>query len=435
MKRIMLALTLAGASLAAFALPPPVFSAEDFNDRNCGWPIALSPVGPGNVQGPDAASRYWIMPLDTTKYQAMTIHGTYPEVRYYSIVAYDVDANSRAFSIAGHLYDAQIVPDKGSTNPFVSDHKRSGTYTVVISRTPPTSGNVIKVNTELAWIALRLYVADADPSLGGISLMGKVPLPKVTLTDHYGSSESLETCTPVNKWSDVSAYSLYIFPPQAVLLGDEGTPKGDRLWFASPAQPPQVLWPNPDASYVLMMPGKQYQPGRIIVIRGKAPGIPDTFNGSPIWEPARGFNSVDVRYWAVCNNNLAPPIPVVDCATDLNMRLQGQFYTLVVSDDRQRPDWLKSNINWLPYGDEQYQKLLAVRHILPSADFAYDVMDAREQGCLFDFNFPAIPPRSAIDDVGPICQRAMGDYYPVALWCDKATFLAGGFEACLREAE
>jgi hypothetical protein len=29
----------------------------------------------------------------------------------------------------------------------------------------------------------------------------------------------------------------------------------------------------------------------------------------------------------------------------------------------------------------------------------------------------------------------MGDYYPVALWCDKATFLAGGFDACLSAGE
>lgn len=430
MKRIILALALAGASLAAFALTPPV--ADDFNDLHCGWPIALSPVGPGNVQGPDSASRYWIMPFDAADYRSMTIHGRYPEARYFSIVAYDVDAN-RAFSIADHLYDAQIVPDKGSANPFVS--KGSGTYTIVVARDPPTTGNVIKVNSDLAWLAIRLYVADDDPSLGGQSLMGKVPLPIVTLTDRYGHHETLETCSPVNKWSDVSAYSLYIFPPQAQLIGDEGIPRTDRLWFASPAQPPQVLWPNPHASYVLMMPGKEYQPGRIIVIRGKAPGFPDTFNGWPIWQPARGFDSVDVRYWAVCNTNLAPPIPVVDCATDLNMRLQGQYYTIVVSDDRQRPGWLRPNINWLPWGDEQYQKLFAVRHILPSPEFAYDVQDAREAGCLFDFAFPAFPPRRAIDDVGPICQAAMGDYYPVALWCDKATFLAGGFEACLREAD
>ena len=137
MKRIILTLAIAGASFAAFALPPLGGAADDFNDRNCGWPIALSPAGPGNVQGPDSASRYWIMPLDTTQYRAMTIHGAYPEVRYFSFVAYDVDDN-RAFTIADHLFDAQIVPDKGSANPFVS--KGNGTYTVVVSPHPAVHG-------------------------------------------------------------------------------------------------------------------------------------------------------------------------------------------------------------------------------------------------------------------------------------------------------
>jgi hypothetical protein len=265
--------------------------------------------------------------------------------------------------------------------------------------------------------------------------MGGVPLPRVTLTPFSGSPETLDTCVPVNKWSDVSAYGHYIFPSPTEMTGDEGTPATDRLWFASPAKPPQILWPNPDATYVLMMPGKQYQAGRVMVIRGKAPGIPDTFNGSSIRTPARGFRSVDVRYWAVCNMDLAPPIPVVDCATDLNMRLQGGYYTIVVTNDRQRPDWLAPNVNWLPWGDEQYQKLFALRHILPSDEFKYDVKDAREAGCMFDFAFPAIPERYVIDDVGPVCEAAMGDYYPVALWCDKATFVAGGFDACLRNSD
>jgi hypothetical protein len=419
-------------AVASLIIPSPT-QADDFNELDCGWPIALSPVGPGNLQGPDSASRYWIMPLDMTKYQAMTIHGAYPEVRYFSIVAYDV-TDDKAFSIAGHLFDAQIEPDKGSANPFVS--KGTGTYTVVVSRTPPPSGNFVQANSNLVWVALRLYVADADPSLGGKSLMGKVPLPTVTLKDSNGNSRVLPTCSPVNKWSDVSAYAQYIFPPQSVLIGDEGTPNGDRLWFASPAQPPQILWPNPDASYVLMMPGKEYQAGRLMVIRGKAPGYPDTFNGSAIWQPASGFRSVDVRYWAVCNMDLAPPIPVVECATDLDLRLQGQYYTIVVSDDRQRPDWLRPNINWLPWGDEQYQKLFAMRHILPSPDFAYDVQDARRQSnCLFEFDFPSLPARSVIDNAGPFCEAVMGEYYPVALWCDKATFVAGGFDACLRDAD
>ena len=100
------------------------------------------------------------------------------------------------------------------------------------------------------------------------------------------------------------------------------------------------------------------------MIHGKAPGTPDTYNGSPIWVPARGFRTVDMRYWSLCNNDLALPISVVNCAADLTTSLQGGDYTIVISDDLLRPDWLRPNINWLPWGDKQYPKLIMFRNML-----------------------------------------------------------------------
>ena len=154
---------------------------------------------------------------------------------------------------------------------------------------------------------------------------------------------------------------------------NEGTPSSDRLWFASPKNPPSILWPNPDGKYLMMWPGDNYQPGRIIVMHGKAPGFPDTFNGSPIWAPSRGFRTVDMRYWALCEQNFASPISLVACATDLTTRLEGGYYTIVISDDRQRPDWLRPNINWLPYGDEQYPKFVVIRNMLPAPNFHHAI--------------------------------------------------------------
>ena len=127
---------------------------------------------------------------------------------------------------------------------------------------------------------------------------------------------------------------------------------------------------------MVMLPGDNYQPGRIIVIHGKAPGFPDTYDGSPIWEPARGFRTVDMRYWSLCNNDFALPISVVDCTTDLTTRLEGGYYTIVISDDLLRPDWLRPNINWLPWGDEQYLKLVFFRNMLPAPDFHFAIQNA-----------------------------------------------------------
>jgi hypothetical protein len=421
----------------AFLLDPHVVRAQDFNSRGCAWPLELSPEGSGNVQGPDGAARYWLMPFDI-QYETMTIKGTYPNIRYFSFAAYETIAYDAANNtnqgfnlVEHHPYDAQIAPDSGSTNPFVPPGGGNGTYTVVISRTDPSSGNTIGVSAGLVWVVLRMYVANADPSLSGQSLMGGVPLPTITLTDKSGADTQLEACFPINKWSEISAFAQFLFPPDVDLSIDEGTPTSDRLWFASPLNPPSILWPNPDNKYMMMWPGDNYQPGRIIVIHGKAPGFPDSFQGSPIWEPSRGFRTVDMRYWALCEQNFAPPLPLIDCVTDLTARLEGGDYTIVISDDRQRPDWLRPNVNWLPYGDEQYPKFVVFRNMLPAPDFPYAIQNAWAAGCTFDLAFPNLPDRKALDDQGPCAQQVMGDYYPVAVWCDKSTFVHGGWQACV----
>jgi hypothetical protein len=431
------------------------WDAETFNERGCAWPLLLSPEGPANVQGPDDAARYWIMPFDTTQYKTMTLYGAYPDLRYFAIAAYETikDGPNDAFEVNEHLYDAEISPDAG-INPFVQPGGGNGTYRIEISRdsqgmadpmtvSSSSSPNTMTVTSDLVWVVFRAYVSDADASLTGQSLMGGIDLPAITLTDYEGNSEDLadHRCTPINKWSDFSEFARFLFPPALDITVNEGTPDSDRLWFATPKNPPSILWPNPDGKYLMMLPGSQYQTGRVIVIHGKAPGFPDTFNGSPVWVPSKGFRRVDMRYWAVCNMNLVWPPSVVACATDLTTRLQGRYYTIVISDDRQRPDWLNPTVNWIPWGDGQYPKFLVLRNILSAPDFdhaAQDVWDARdesgEQDCTFEFSFSDID-RDYLDAVGPCAQEIMGDYYPVALWCDKATFRAGGFQACLKKGE
>lgn len=426
----------------AFLLNPRIVRAQDFNSRGCAWPLILSPEGSGNFQGPDAAARYWLMPFDP-KYRTMTIKGIYPNIRYFSFAAYETidydpaDNTNNGFRLVEpHLYDARIVPDPGSLNPFIPPGGGHGTYTVVISRTAPSSGNTIAVSPDLTWVVLRMYAADDDPSLSGQNLTGGVPLPTITLTDQAGASRQLDTCFPINKWSEASALAQLLFPPANDLSIDAGTPASDRLWFASVKDPPTNLWPNPDNKYLMMWPGEKYQPGRLIVIHGKAPGFPGTFAGEPIWEPARGFLSVDMRYWALCEQDLALPLSLVDCVTDETTRLEGSDYTIVISDDRQRPDWLRPNINWLPYGDEQYPKLVVIRNMLPAPDFPYaiqKVWEANDHECTFNFSFTDLPDRGAIDEKGPCAKDIMGDYYPDAVWCDKATFVHGGWQACIRD--
>ncbi len=418
--------TLAAVMALAFLFNPDILRAQ--NDRGCAWPIELSPEGFGNMLGPEQLARYWVMP---DNYDTMTIKGTYPHARYFSFVVYDTNNDKMTLDAAGSLYDAQIVPDSGSNNPFVKPRAGNGTYTVVISRAGQTSGNRIGFSSEFAWVLLRLYEPDADPSLSGQSLIGGVPLPTISVN---GVSQQLQPCSPINKLTDIRAFLQLVFPPGLDIIGNEGTPSSDRLWFAPPTVPPPVLMPNPNNKYIGMFPGDQYQPGRIIVIHGKAPSSPD---GTPVGEQGRNSRrNVDMRFWSLCNNDLAIPVPVVGCIADLTTEVEDDYYTVVISDDLLRPDWLKPDTNWLPWGDEQYPKLIFFRNMLPASNFPYAIQKAIDPGgCTFDFNFPTLPQRDVVDTAGQCAQRVMGDYYPVAVWCDKATFIDGGFRECLDERD
>ncbi|MCC3246899.1 hypothetical protein LG047_16515 [Methylocystis sp. WRRC1] len=423
----------------------------------CAWPIELSPEGYGNVVAPDDQARYWLMPFDKN-YRTMRIEGSYPNARYFSFVVYSGKEKGEPVSVAGHKYDDILTPDAGNAS----------TYTLCVARgnakCPKGVPNTIThVDTNPAWVALRIYVPSADKTLSGQALMGGHPLPKITLNE----SQTLETCPltkeapkpnpppptwpyyyvkSVNKLNDLRAFLDLVFPPKLDIYtpSDYYERASNPLWFAAPKEPPILLLPNPDNKYIAMQPGP-YQRGRIIVIHGKAPSFPDTYYGSP--KSSGRSRNPDVRYWSVCNNDLALPVPAVRCMDDQAAVTQGGYYTVVISDDLLRPNWLKPDVNWLPWGDEQYPKLVFFRNLIPKVGeenkpvpFKFAIQNV-VVGCpsncahpdaVIDFNLPYVPPRAAFNAVGRNVQAIMGHYYPVAVWCDKSTFEHGGWQACIK---
>jgi hypothetical protein len=323
-------------------------------------------------------------------YRTMKIQGRYPNARYFSIVAYSGDANGRPVDTSGSRHDATIAPDRAGADA----------YTVRVSRDAAVSGaaNGIPVTANDAWVMLRIYGPAPDASLSGLALSGGVPLPVISF--------------------------------------DDDTPRG-RLWFTPPRVPPMLLLPNPDNKYIMSAPGP-YQSGRVVVIRARAPQTPDgPRGGGPGMR--RGARGEDVRYWSLCNNDFALPVPAVRCVSDLTARIEGGWFTVVISDDLTRPEWLRPGVNWLPWGDEQYPKLVFFRHLLATDSFPHSIQQV-VKGCpsscvhpdaVFDLVLPDVPRRSVIQAPGPAVQRVMGDYYPVAAWCDKSTFERGGWQACL----
>jgi hypothetical protein len=403
----------------------------------CAWPFEWTPHGLGWFW-PDDNARYPYMRFDD-EWKEMTITGSYPEARYMSYHVYYF-TNFETDEVGDHLYDAQIVPDPGSINPFVHPRdatrqkpewirERTSTYTLTVTRDETAEGtNVLRVTEASPWVTLRVYLPDmGQNSLGG-------PLPTVTVTDWYGATVPLEPCSRINDYDDLVQVIAQWFPP-GFDLPDLPDPSTDRLWLYPINPLPAWLGPNPDNKYVGAF-GLDLQQGRIVVIRGKGPGFPNTYFGSPIWEPAPGFDDVELRYWSLCNNDLVLPLTLVKCVADLQTQLDEEgFYTYVISADFFAPEWVPTDATWLPWGDEFVPKLVAFRNMLPVGDLEQTAQNAIEAGCALPPPFGGhVPTEAEVEEAGRCSQDVMGEYYPVAVWCDEPVFIEGGWQACFREA-
>lgn len=389
----------------------------------CAWQFAWTPFGMGNWLLPDTANRWWYMPIDR-EWQRLTLTASYPKARFFSIAVYNNAPVSTG--LADRLFDANIVPDPGSGNPFAPNP----TYTITVTRSAGPTGNVLQLDAETGWLLYRLYL----PNAGG-NPMGGVPLPEVRITDASGRTTQLKTCQFINRQSELAALQQQFLP--AVLETPPPLPPvPDRIWFGAIDPPPARLLPNPDNKYMASFFMPAYEPDRVIVMRGKGPAFPDTYRGSSVWDPAPGFEAVQMRFWSICLADVVSPLPVEGCAVDASTPLDRYgFYTIVISNDVLRPEWLPTKTVWVPWGDEQMvPKLIFVRHLLPSPDFDNAVQDAVKQGCGIPFNFPTPLTQEEITRSGQCAQQVMGDYYPIAVWCDVHTFKAGGWRACFSAA-
>ncbi len=48
----------------------------------CSWPLEETGEGFTNVATPDTNATYWVMPIDTSYWKTVVIHGTYPKTRF-----------------------------------------------------------------------------------------------------------------------------------------------------------------------------------------------------------------------------------------------------------------------------------------------------------------------------------------------------------------
>ena len=426
------AITLIGISAAAQTLP-------------CSWPLETTGSGITNVAYPDTNATYWTMPISSDRWQSIVIKGTYPQARFFSFTSYV--ANGSVASDNASLVDVDINPDSGSSNPFVTSGSGPHDYTITVANTAPNNGsNFLPLgSTRLGWIIYRIYVPNKD-----LDRQAGVPLPVVTLVGKDGLAHTLTECSSRNSTGTVTNLIRNFLHQRsdlnAALLQLLGGGADAGITEPAQCQPtPLVSWipantggyfPNPANKYIAI-PGLCLSQDQILVVHGKAPVFPDTYNGGPVWEPT-GLN---LRYWSACNNNQQLPYPVVACKSDYETNLDGGYYTYVLSESDQSdpmapPSWLPTGATWLPWGSTTTPNILILRNMLPQPTFGNSVQAAIDppNNCAVN-NQSSGTPRDQIVTGGECAQGVMQHYYPVAVYCSKQVFVNEGWQGCLAAAK
>jgi hypothetical protein len=381
-------------------------------EHPCAWPTRAD-RSIDNIAYPDTAATYWGQGYRLADGETLELEGSFPDARYASFITYRTTGGA-----IDTLTDRDIAPDDGSTNPFAggsAEGPHDYTVTVRPDRGADASGNDLGAaaaddgpapdpvpltdevealvrrdqagsggdDATVGTILYRLYLPnDEDDVTGGVGL------PRVTVVGADGTRTELPPC-PDPTTSAAGKATVEHFGPET----DRPAPPAPV--FIRPDGAQARLYPNPDNVYVATI--VEHQPGRLVVVRGKAPTFPDTRTG-PVGQGEQ------VRYWSMCTNEFRKPYPVTTCAADVDVALSDDgSFTFVVSTPEDRPDNAtpEDGVTWLDWGSTEVNGLLLLRHMLASPDFA----------------------ESAINlEPGQVAQEVMGPYTPLGAYCTTEQF-------------
>jgi hypothetical protein len=417
----LLAAVPACASSGSTGAPSSTTTAPSGSRAVCAWKVRADRETL-NIAYPDTSATYWGMRYALAPGEHLRLSGRFPAARYASFVSYGA-----AGGPIDVLTDRDIDPDPGNTNPFrasaagaTATNGTAARYTITIrpdtgptdapnvlgAATPGGSTTTTTTTTPGAEpvvvgggghaatsgnVIYRVYLPErsADPT-------GGAGLPHVTLVDASGTATPVRTCAapgPSRAAIDIVNHLHRTFNPAPP------TPI-----FIRPDAAQLNLYPNPDNVYVATIVA--HRPGRVVVVRARAPTFPDTRRGAPV------AGDEQVRFWSLCTNEVRKPYPVTDCVPDDRTMLDAAgYYTYVISTPADRPARTPATAvsTWLDWGSTKVDVLLLLRNMLASPSFA-----------------------EAANSVAPgaLATSTMGEYAPRGAYCAKATFEQGGAAAC-----
>ncbi len=374
-------------------------------DQTCQLGLTRLDPTTTNVLALDTNAVYWLGAYAAVPGARVRIEGQFPHSRYMGWNVYD-PAGRPIESIA----DEQIVPDPGSSNPFLPGADRQAQprdYTLFVEfREPPEhpEPNTLYTGSSRGgtfWY--RVYIPDQ-----GMDRKGGVPLPKVTLEpeDGQGGAPGIAACRELQApYLDGVNERIANAPGLPDLTDDgEGYPGRDppnwRLFvnfgrsaidimfdnetgedFYDEAQSSPMyqndgpgFFSNRDIAYVFTGSSRGF--GELLVLRGRAPTFADTRDGAPVMPSGQ-----QLRYWSFCQYEPATQ-RVIDCLADDRVEVgKNGRYTIVVStaDHRPRNARPECGVTWLPWGPTT-QGLLIYRHMLADPGFAQAIQRIPEPG-------------------------------------------------------
>jgi hypothetical protein len=363
---------------------------------------------------PDPEASYWGQPIVAGASTQITISGTYPDARYFTLSVYTpYGALFTTDGVRSWLADYQIAPEPGSVNPWQLRALPGGRYEVTIRPdVAPGQGNVLPLPSGTSalhpgYLIYRVYL----PAGGNFS---RVPPPTITLTQGQ-VSRTLSACR---------THSPIPAPEKA-----PGTTAPASTGTATP--PPSAFYGLPVREYIagLADPNTSYAEAYIIrpsaadvvVVTAKAPTF--TPGSTPLPWPAA---DVDMRYWSMCIAVGISGVPTVantlpngqtdyGCREDYQTRLADGDYAYVIGSETQEAAISRvPGATFLPFSTTQTTRLyiLLLRNKLVNPGFTHSAQSITQ----------ATDPSAA--------SAAMGPYYPEVSTCALSTLIVKGLSAC-----
>lgn len=396
------ALTIAG-SLAATALARtantpktaartvvhfPVNGPGGQNSHTCFWGTSYTQET-RNIIWPDSHTDYPVS-IDTIPAGGkIVLHGQFPHARFFSLTT-----SSTLGVIRGHLYDVNIKPDPGSSNPYLPGANRNAThrsFTVTVVDQPDPGVGHEQPNVLYGGIAGqapgagpmlivdRVYLPDQ-----GRDFSGGVADPAASYVDANGTTSSGQAACDALQ-TKAGAFNLtnvnpILFPESKIqsLLALSSSPEHPAVakpvwykyftpaWLLAPyyagtsdanmiSSLPLIgtgLGANPANGYVFTWLDRRFGPNHgghnIAVLHGKLPTTPATYAGESKMQGGQ------LRYWSICNNQGLPSGRTTGpCLADEEVPINAQRdYTIVVSLPQDRPKNAtdKCGVAWMNFG-------------------------------------------------------------------------------------